>query len=177
MKNQYNITIILGTGRKERQSEKVARSIYERAKKNFEQSFNILDVRDFPTSFTVPPWQENQDGKELRALLKKADGYLVIIPEYNHGYPGELKLLFDRAKDEFQNKPIAFCGVSSGSFGGSRSVEQFIPITAYFGMISIIPVLYFSNIGNAFNNDGSLADHSFEKRIDRTLTALIKKIK
>ena len=52
------IPILLGTGREGRMSEKVAEYLLEKVKM-FEFKTEILDVRDFVTSVTVPAWVEN----------------------------------------------------------------------------------------------------------------------
>ncbi|MFA5134691.1 MAG: NAD(P)H-dependent oxidoreductase [Patescibacteria group bacterium] len=173
---KISILVILGTGRKGSQSEKVAHAVYDILKNRKGISASILDVKKFPVTFTVPPWQENREGKKLRLILRAADAYFLIMPEYNRGYPGELKLLFDRSKNEFKNKPILICGVSSGSFGGSRAVENFIPVLTYLEMKIIMPILYFPNAKNAFTNGGSFADKTILPKIEKTIGSLQKKI-
>jgi NAD(P)H-dependent FMN reductase len=44
--------------------------------------------------------------------------------EYNHSYPGELKMLLDMLFSQYAHKPVGICGVSSGAWGGTRMVEQ-----------------------------------------------------
>jgi NAD(P)H-dependent FMN reductase len=53
--------------------------------------------------------------------VAEADGYIVISPEYNHGYPAVLKNAFDWVYGErWAKRPVAF--VSYGSTLGARSV-------------------------------------------------------
>ena len=53
-----------------------------------------------------------------------ADGhaFVVVTPEYNHGYPAVLKNAIDSIYPEWVNKPIGF--VSYGNTGGARAIEQ-----------------------------------------------------
>lgn len=54
--------------------------------------------------------------------MDAADGFIVLTPEYNHGYPAALKNARDHTFAEWGRKPIAFVGW--GNVGGSRAIEQ-----------------------------------------------------
>ncbi len=59
----------------------------------------------------------------LGTRLAEADAFVVITPEYNHGYPASLKNAIDWYMEEWSAKPVAF--VSYGGQGrGLLSVEQ-----------------------------------------------------
>src|SRR5947209_3765710 len=98
------IPILLGTARDERESEKVARFTYEQFSKREEVKTEMIDIRKFILSETIPSWVESQALSPWRETIKKADALLIVSPEYNHGYPGELKLLLDSALKEYENK-------------------------------------------------------------------------
>lgn len=55
--------------------------------------------------------------------IGRADGFVVITPEYNHGYPGALKNALDLVNAEWRAKPVAFVSYG-GLAGGVRAVEQ-----------------------------------------------------
>ena len=124
------ISIIVGSTRQHRFSEKPAQWIYEEAKKLAGVEPELLDLRDYPLPFfdeIMGPSSLNgnysSDGaKEWAKKVAEADAFVVVTPEYNHGYPGVLKNAFDYAYNEWNNKPVAF--VSYGGVGGARSVEQ-----------------------------------------------------
>jgi NAD(P)H-dependent FMN reductase len=75
-------------------------------------------------------WRLQTTRKKARkpnVLQKKAwhaDGFIIVSPEYNHSYPGELKMLLDMLFSQYAHKPVGICGVSSGAWGGTRMVEQ-----------------------------------------------------
>jgi NAD(P)H-dependent FMN reductase len=58
----------------------------------------------------------------LSARIDAADGFVVITPEYNHGYPASLKLAIDSVYHPWQAKPVAFVSYG-GIAGGLRAVE------------------------------------------------------
>jgi NAD(P)H-dependent FMN reductase len=55
-------------------------------------------------------------------VIDRADGYLIITAEYNHGHPASLKNAMDHLFPEFNRKPVAYLGY--GSVGGARAIEQ-----------------------------------------------------
>ena len=79
----------------------------------------IIDVRDYLTEATDNTGDSPQ-AKELAGKITKADGLIIVSPEYNHGYPGELKMMLDMIYEEYTSKPVGFCGVSAGGSGRSQ---------------------------------------------------------
>lgn len=167
MKKKPYIAIVLGTAREGRQSEKVAHFIFTESKKNKSIVTELFDVRDFLFARTMPPWQEpeSKETKKWRAVAKRADAFVIVAPEYNRGYPGELKILLDSAYDEYEGKPVALCGVSGGGFGGSRVVEQLKLIMLGCEMVPIPTALYFSKVGDLFDDKGRIQDVSHKNRV------------
>jgi NAD(P)H-dependent FMN reductase len=54
--------------------------------------------------------------------IADADAFVMVSPEYNHGYPAVLKNAIDYIYPEWVHKPVGF--VSYGNAGGARGVEQ-----------------------------------------------------
>ncbi len=178
MEKDSNILVVIGTARKGRYSGKVARYIKNELSK-VTQNVELLDVRDFLTPETIPSWQK-EDFKEYNQLsdaFDKADAYYFVLPEYNHSYPGEFKIMIDKLKNEPAGKPVVVCGVSSGVFGGSRVVEHVIPLLTYFKMKTIMPALYFSNVEKLFDEKEKILDTSHAKRIIKTFELVNNEIK
>ncbi|HEY9312875.1 NAD(P)H-dependent oxidoreductase [Williamsia sp.] len=62
-------------------------------------------------------------GPRTTESLASADGFIVVTPEYNHSYPGELKILIDAHRTEWKHKPVTFVSYG-GMSGGLRAVEH-----------------------------------------------------
>ena len=65
----------------------------------------------------------------LRALIRDADGLLLVTPEYNHGVPGALKNAIDWLSQPLrgnvlEGKPTAIMGASTGLAGTARAQSQ-----------------------------------------------------
>jgi NAD(P)H-dependent FMN reductase len=138
------IPVLLGTGRKGRKSEAIARYVHERAVAyGFDSPF--YDVRDFLTDHTFPPEEDNAIGTRWKEIVLGLDGLIIVSPEYNHGYPGELKMLLDKAYKEYHRRAVALCGVSNGWLGGARMVEQMIEVFNTLQLVCVQKNVCFSN--------------------------------
>lgn len=165
------IPIILGTAREGRFSDRVAKFVVsEVAKASLETE--LLDVRDYRIVATDKTGVSLQ-AKKLKEKILKADGLIIVSPEYNHGYPGELKMMLDMLYDEYFYKPVGLCGVSMGGLGGARLVEQLRQVVIELHMVPIENAVYFSNVRALFDDSGAINDPSYSKRMESFLKELV----
>jgi NAD(P)H-dependent FMN reductase len=106
-------------------------------------------------------------------LVKRADGLILVVPEYNHGYPGLLKHALDMNLEEYIHKAVGICGVSAGPFGGTRVIEALLPVMRELGLVTIFTDVNFANAGEIFGEDGRLLDEGFVRRTAKFLDELI----
>lgn len=159
------IPIILGTAREGRQSEVAAKYLLKEIKDKYKElEIEIIDVKDYFEGFTDNT-KKSEIVRNFSEKISKADGLIIISPEYNHGYPGELKLMLDMLYEEYARKPVGICGVSGGPLGGSRAVEQLRQVTIELSMTPIRRALYFSSVQNLFDEKGNIKDASYSKKI------------
>ncbi len=170
MKKPY-IPIILGTARKGRQSEKAARFVLEKTKEKSIKT-EIIDVRDYRIKATDNT-QKIPNAKRLAPKISKAAGLIIVSPEYNHGYPGELKMMMDMLYKQFHDKPVGICGVSAGGLGGARMVQMLRTVCIAFHMIPINNAVYFSNVQGLFDNKGKIKDKAYHERVEGFLEELM----
>ena len=85
-----------------------------------------------------------------------------------------LKNALDWLYLEFDHKPVALAGVSSGILGGARAIEQLRPIMENFSMFAIREIVVFGSVQNVFGADGKLLDESFNKKADGMIKSLIQ---
>src|SRR5204862_5491873 len=128
-------------------------------------------VRDLP----FPASGEGEAIKDaaFSELCMRADGFVLIAPEYNHGYPGMLKHALDTNLKEYIHKAVGICGVSAGSFGGTRVIQNLLPVMRELGLVTIFEDVNFGSVGTLFDERGMLLDESFVRRVDKFLNELI----
>src|SRR5258707_5198284 len=124
------ISVIVGSTRQSRFSEKPAQWIFQYLKKR-DVDARLLDLRDFPMPFfdqaMSPAWPgrppyENEIVRKWTAAIGASDGFIVVTPEYNYGPPAVLKNALDWVYPEWNRKAAAF--VSYGAALGARGVQQ-----------------------------------------------------
>src|SRR3982750_1518892 len=117
------LPVLLGTNRKLRNSAFPAKWLIAEMQKRSEIETRLFDAKDFQ----LPHEDYGQEIKHLfpewRDTIIKADGLVIVSPEYNHGYPGVLKAVLDLLLREYVHKSVAFVGVSAGPWGGTRVIE------------------------------------------------------
>ena len=170
------IIFLLATAREGSVSQKAAQFVLACAQKRMDIEPVFVDIKDHLRSQTQGPVKDQPNKWEEQ--VKSAQGLVIISPEYNHGYPGELKLLLDSAYDAYYGKPVAICAVSNGPVGGARMAEQLKLVMLAFQTIIINAAVYFANDNDIFTADGQVQNADFwEKRVDGMLDQLIAFIK
>src|SRR5215216_4477201 len=135
MQQQLFIPIILGTARQGRQSENVARFVFDQINKRAEIEAELIDVRKLPMK--LDDAGEQMKNPKFSATIERCDGLIIVTPEYNHGYPGLLKHALDMNLKEYIHKAVGICGVSAGPFGGTRVIENMLPVMRELGLVTI----------------------------------------
>jgi len=122
---KLRLPVLLGTNRKMRKSVHAAKWLIGEMQKRPEIETQLFDAGDF----ALPQDDYGTGIKDLfpewRDAITKADGLIIVTPEYNHGYPGTLKAVLDLLLKEYIHKSVAFVGVSAGPWGGTRVIEGY----------------------------------------------------
>lgn len=95
--------------------------------------------------------------KQWSALVKQADAYVFVVPEYNHMLPPALLNALDYLVVEWAYKPVGFVSYG-GVSGGTRSVESALPMLAGLKLVGIpeavnVPFFTKSITDGKFNGD------------------------
>jgi len=166
------IPVILGTVRKGRASENVAKFVFGEVQKREGVETELIDLRDL--NLAVDDAGEQIKDARFSATIERADGIVIVTPEYNHGYPGMLKHVLDSNLKEYIHKAVGLCGVSAGGFGGVRVIENLLPVLRELGLVTIFWDGNFSGAQKLFDETGNILDRAtHEKRMDKFLGELI----
>lgn len=165
------IPVILGTVRQGRASSNVAQFVHAEVAKRDGVETELIDIRDLPLTTTDAGEAIKETG--FSATVARADALVLVVPEYNHGYPGMLKHALDSNLKEYIHKAVGICGVSAGGFGGTRVIENLLPVMRELGLVNIFWDGNFSGARNLFDASGNLLDQTYVKRVDKFLKELI----
>jgi NAD(P)H-dependent FMN reductase len=122
----------------------------------------------------IPVDDAGEGAKEPRfaELVNSSDALVLVVPEYNHGYPGLLKHVLDTNLKEYIHKAAGVVGVSAGVFGGARAIQNLIPVLRELGLVTIFWDVNFTTVRRRFDESGNLVDDSF-LAIDKFLDELL----
>jgi len=169
MQNLY-IPIIIGTHHDNSQSYKIAKHV-----------LRVVKESGIETELVVagsPELWKSGDGGEFGKIWRdkalRADAYVIVSPEYNHGYPGELKLMLDTAFKEYNKKPAGIVGVSNGPIGGARMLEQLRTVLVTMKIVPITAAVYVKNVDELLDEAGNFVkENDVEKNTKSMLDELI----
>src|SRR6476646_4917098 len=165
------IPVILGTVRKGRASENVAKFVFEQVKQREGVTTELIDIGEL--KFPGDDAGEQIKDQTFSEKCERADGLVLVVPEYNHSYPGMLKHVLDSNLKEYIHKAVGICGVSAGPFGGARVIEHLLPVMRELGLVTIFEDVNFGTVGTIFDEDGKLLDEGFVRRTAKFLDELI----
>jgi NAD(P)H-dependent FMN reductase len=164
------IPVILGTTRKGRMSEHVAKFMAAEISKREDMETEVVDILNI--RLPMDDAGEHIKDPEFSKIAMKADAFVIVAPEYNHGYPGMLKHALDTNLKEYIHKAAGVCGVSAGPFGGTRVIENMLPVLRELGLVTIFWDVNFSVVQKAFDESGKLLDEAFVKRAEKFINEL-----
>jgi NAD(P)H-dependent FMN reductase len=167
------LPIILGTNRKRRKSGFVAEWLHSEMEKRAEIETRLFDVKDFALPQDDYGSGLKDDFPEWRDAIIRADGLVIVSPEYNHGYPGALKSVLDLLLKEYIHKTVALVGVSAAPWGGTRVIESMVPMVRELGLAVTFADLNFPKVQEKFDQNGVLLDSAYEKRVKDFLDELV----
>jgi NAD(P)H-dependent FMN reductase len=156
-----HIQIILASTRTQRRGEPIARWFTELAAARGDLSFELVDLAELSLPLLAnasPPMSiQSRDGAahQWSQKVAAADGYVVVTPEYNHGYPASLKNALDHLFSEWNRKPIGFVSYGA-SAGGVRAVEQLRQVAIELDMVPIRRQIAIARVWAAIDDTGAL---------------------
>ncbi|MEQ9309726.1 MAG: NADPH-dependent FMN reductase [Balneolaceae bacterium] len=120
----------------------------------------VISLEDFPLSDIVGGLygEKIKSIQDFREPILNANALLFVIPEYNGGFPGVLKLFIDYLPfpGAFEKIPMAFIGVAAGAFGGLRPVEQFQMVANYRNAIQFPERVFINRVNSEFDPKNGL---------------------
>jgi NAD(P)H-dependent FMN reductase len=175
-----HVGVILASVREGRRGESFAKWIVTLASARPELSVRLLDLREWAIGPYAhkdsPPIAEKtyaqgslaqRWGQEIASL----DAFVVVTPEYSHGYPGALKNALDVVYAPWHHKPVGF--VSYGGFAaGARAVEQLRLVAVELRLVPIRDEVNVRLIGYQADEQGFPKEEVYGKRAAAMLDEL-----
>lgn len=171
------ILVVNGTARADNQSAAVTKLLATKLAAAGANVHEVYAADHVTIPRTIPGWQEAENQAVYgpwRELVVGADLLVFVLPEYNHGYPGEWKLLMDALYQEYNGKQAALVGVSGSSFAGARVLENVLPVLAELQLQVRPERLYIGKVKSLLTETGEVADAAVAERVDNFVAALVQ---
>jgi NAD(P)H-dependent FMN reductase len=160
---------VLGTARTNNQSAGIAQATVQLIETLPGYSSELVAVADHITAaVTVPPWGEggaSQTPTVWQSIVQKSHALVLVVPEYNHSFPGELKLLLDSLWDDYEHKAVGIIGVSAGTLGAARVVDHIKPVLIELKLHPIKENVHISKVNEALTANGTFAHDETSEHI------------
>jgi NAD(P)H-dependent FMN reductase len=166
---KINLAVIYGSTREGRLCDKIARWTISQIEGDGPFAVEIVDPAELGSPARHPP-KNDPALLALKERLALADGFIIVTPEYNRGYPAPLKMLIDSVGQEWRGKPVAF--VSYGGFsGGLRAVEQLRLVFTELHATTIRDGVAFANVWDQFDSSGQVLNPDRAEKAMATMLA------
>lgn len=179
------LMIILGSSRQARKGETVSNWVRAQVQQDSRFEIDFVDTQTLVLPFFDEPLSPftmrdtgqqytHPEGEAWAQRVSKAEGVILVTPEYNHGYPGVLKNTLDWVGREWGDKPVGFVSYSSQMTGGARAVEQLRPVVTELGMIQVANAIHIPRIAEAFDANGQPVHQGTNDAFKKMLNELLR---
>jgi NAD(P)H-dependent FMN reductase len=101
-------------------------------------TYEVVDLARVAPPFLDEPLKaalgqyQHEHTKAWSRTVESYDGFILVFPQYNWGYPAPLKNALDFLYHEWVGKPVSY--VTYGSRGGNKGAEQIQGVLQGFKM-------------------------------------------
>lgn len=168
--------VIAGTNRPDSNSLKVARLV-EACVQSAGAQAQLMSLVDLPPELFRPEAYAAKPAAfaPFQAAIDGCSGVLVVVPEYNGGFPGALKYFIDmlRFPGSLQGVPSGFVGISAGMWGGLRAVEQLQMVFQYRFAHLYPRRVFLPTIHEKLDDAGQLRDADLATRLQTMVSGFV----
>ena len=155
----YNLKVITSTTRPARKGILVADWITALAQQTGKFNVELLDLAainlplmDEPNHPRLKQYQ-HEHTKNWSATIEAADAFIIVLGEYNYGFPAPIKNALDYLFNEWMYKPVAFVSYG-GISAGLRSMQMLKQVASALSMLVITESVNLPFFSKYINDEG-----------------------
>jgi len=175
-----DLKVILASTRPGRKGPAIASWFMDLATKHPAFKTELLDLQVVNLPFLDEPNHprfkkyEHQHTKDWSAMIDPADAYVIVLSEYNYGFPATIKNAFDFLYQEWTYKPVAFVSYG-GVSGGTRAVQMLKQVVTAQKMIPLADGIHIPAFTKRIDEQGKFnSDEGLDKSANAMLDELNK---
>jgi NAD(P)H-dependent FMN reductase len=136
------LSIIIGSTRPGRAGLPIADWFADRARRHGGFEIDVVDLAEVNLPILDEPnhprlrQYTRQHTKDWSARVAGADAFVIVTPEYNHGYSAATKNAIDYLHHEWHYKPVGFVSYG-GVASGTRAMQQLKQVVTALRMLPL----------------------------------------
>jgi NAD(P)H-dependent FMN reductase len=164
-----NFPVIYGSVRREREGIRGARFVARELERRG-HDVPFVDPIEYPLPLLDRKFDEYEAGQapeplqKLARIQERADGFVFVCGEYNHGIPPAMKNLIDHFLESWFWRPAGIASYSTGSFGGVRAAVQLRAVLPEVGLITLPTMVALPKVDRHYERDGTPKDPAAAER-------------
>jgi NAD(P)H-dependent FMN reductase len=98
---------------------------------------------------------QHQHTRDWSETVDRADAFVIVMPEYNHGYTAPLKNALDYLHREWAYKPVGLVSYG-GVAAGARAAQMIKPVLTMLRMMPLPEAVQIPFVAKQIDEDGAL---------------------
>lgn len=153
------LKVITSTNREGRKGTSVANWVVDFVRDNYDFDVELLDLAEINLPFMNEPNHPSlgkyqyEHTKKWSATIQEADAFIIVLAEYNYGYPAPIKNAIDYLSAEWKLKPVGFVSYG-GISAGLRSTQMLKQVVTSLNMMPISEQVSLPFFGQKIDENG-----------------------
>jgi NAD(P)H-dependent FMN reductase len=174
------LSIIIGSTRPGRAGLPIADWFADRARRHGGFEIDVVDLAELNLAMLDEPnhprlrQYTNQHTKDWSTRVAGSDAFVVVTPEYNHGYSAATKNAIDYLHHEWHYKPVGFVSYG-GVAAGTRAMQQLKRVVTALRMLPLTDAVNIPFHTQFLDDDGRVqANEVMEQAAEVMLDELLR---
>lgn len=176
----HNLKIITSTTREGRKGRIIADWITALAKESGSFEVALLDLAEINLPMMDEPEHprlqqyKHEHTRKWSAEVNSADAFIIVLAEYNFGFPAPIKNALDYLFNEWKHKPVGFVSYG-GVSGGLRSVQMLKQVVTALNMMPLVESVTLPMFTKFIDKEGTFAPEELVVKSAHTMLQALTK--
>jgi NAD(P)H-dependent FMN reductase len=157
-----HLSVVIASTRPGRVGDRFGHWFADEARRHGGFEVEVVDLAEVGLPFLDEPKHPrlgdyvHDHTRRWSATVRRADAFVLVTPEYNHGYNAAMKNALDFLHDEWRDKAVGFVSYG-GVAAGTRAVQQLTQVVTTLRMVPVFEAVNIPFVQQLLRPDGSVA--------------------
>lgn len=176
------LQVVVGSTRPGRVSKPIGDWFSEQVTKHGGFAVEVTELAELALPFFDEPKHPrareyvHDHTKAWSKRVSRSDALVFIVPEYNHGFTGDIKNALDFLFHEWAYKPAGIIAYGNGNAAGTRAAQMLKPILLSLKMAPVLEGLNFPYVAQLIAEDGTLKTNEAMERAAKAMLDEIRRL-